>query len=324
MKRRSFIGVAVLGSIPWLAGSNASAQSVAAGPVRIIVAWPAGGFVDVVVRALADKLAADAGAPVIVENKAGAYGLIGTEHVIQSPPDGRTWLIGTLGTPMSASLYKRKWVAADELAGVAMVAHSPLIAVVPASLPAANLKEFIALARSQPGKFNYLNPSMGSASHLNTELIKQRAGVSITSVLYNGQPPGVVDLLAGQTHFGLLAPQIAVPHIRSGKLRGIAVAFPDRLRDFPELPTLVEEGYAEALAVAAYSVLVPKKTPKEVIARWNTDILRALADPETRRRIEAAGAVVADPSTPAQVDTFIRAETVRWERFFRETRITVD
>ena len=143
-------------------------------------------------------------------------------------------------------------------------------------------------------------------------------------MLYNGQPPGVVDLLAGQTHFGLLAPQIAAPHIRSGKLRGIAVAFPDRLRDFPELPTLVEEGYAEALAVAAYSVLVPKKTPKEVIARWNADIQRALADPETRRRIEAAGAVVADPSTPAQVDTFIRAETVRWERFFRETRITVD
>ena len=324
MKRRSFVGVAVLGSTQWLAGSHARAQSPAAGPVKIIVAWPAGGFVDMVVRALADRLASDAGTPIVVENRTGAYGLIGTEHVIQSPPDGRTWLIGTLGTPMSASLYKRKWVAADELAGVAMVAHSPLIAVIPASLPAANLKEFIALARSQPGKFNYLNPSMGSASHLNTELIKQRAGVSITSVLYNGQPPGVVDLLAGQTHFALLAPQVAAPHIRSGKLRALAVAFPDRLRDFPELPTLADEGYAEALAVAAYSVLVPKKTPKEVIVRWNADIQRALADPETRRRIEAAGAVVAGPSTPAQVDTFMRAETLRWERFFRETRITID
>ena len=324
MKRRSFVGVAVLGSTQWLAGSHARAQSPAAGPVKIIVAWPAGGFVDMVVRALADRLASDAGTPIVVENRTGAYGLIGTEHVIQSPPDGRTWLIGTLGTPMSASLYKRKWVAADELAGVAMVAHSPLIAVVPASLPAASLREFVALARSQPGKFNYLNPSMGSASHLNTELIKQRAGISITSVLYNGQPPGVVDLLAGQTHFALLAPQVAAPHIRSGKLRAIAVAFPDRLRDFPELPTLADEGYAEALAVAAYSVLVPKKTPKEVIARWNADIQRALADPETRRRIEAAGAVVAGPSTPAQVDTFMRAETLRWERFFRETRITID
>jgi tripartite-type tricarboxylate transporter receptor subunit TctC len=300
------------------------AQTRLTGPIKIVVAWPAGGFVDVVIRALADKLSKDLGTPIIVENKTGAYGLIGAEQVINSAPDGRTWLIGTLGTPMSANLYKRKWVAADELAGVSMVANSPLIAVVPSSVPATDIKQFIELLKSQPGKFNYLNPSIGSASHLNVELIKLRSGVSITSVLYNGQPPGMADLIAGQTHFGLLAPYVVAPHIRSGKLRAIAVAFNERLHDFPDVQTLAEAGYPEADAVASYSVLVPKRTPREVISRFNADIGRALSDPETRKRIEGTGAVVAPPSTPEMVDAFIRSETLRWDKFFRETRITID
>lgn len=325
MRRRDVVRTAAaVAAAPSLLWRPARAQAGPGKPVKIVVAWPAGGFVDVVTRAVGDKLAAQWGSPVVIENKTGAYGLIGTESVIQSPPDGSTWLIGTLGTPMSASLYKRKWVAADELAGVAMVAHSPLIAVVPAQLPVISLKDFVALARSQPGKLNYLNPSLGSASHLNTELIKLRENVNIVSVPYNGQPPGVVDLLAGQTHFALLAPQVAAPHLRSGKLRALAVAFPSRLRDFPDVPTLAEAGYPDAQVVAAYSVLVQKKTPRELITRFHADIQTALADPEVRRRIEAAGAVVAPPSTPEQVDAFLAGETQRWDRFFRETRISVD
>lgn len=324
MKRRSFIEAASCGALPYLVTPLAHAENSVSRPVKVVVAWPAGGFVDVVVRAVTEKLASDTGTPFIVDNKPGAYGLIGAEQVIQSLPDGKTWLIGTLGTPMSASLYKRKWIAADELAGVAMVANSPLIGVVPVTLPASNFKEFIALARSQPGKLNYLNPSIGSASHLNTELIKKREGVSITSVLYNGQPPGVMDLLAGQTHFGLLAPQVAAPHIRTGKLRAIGVAFPSRLREFPNVPTLAEEGYQDAQVVASYTVLVPKKTPKDLIARFNAQIQKALGDEEVRRRIDAAGAVVAGSSTPEQVDAFLRAETLRWDSFFRETNISID
>lgn len=325
MKRRTLVRAAVAAGVAAHAALRpVRAQTIPGKPVKIVVAWPAGGFVDVITRAVGDKLASSWGSPVVIENKTGAYGLIGTEQVIQSAPDGATWLIGTLGTPMSASLYKRKWVAADELAGVAMVAHSPLIAVVPAQLPVASLKEFVALARSQPGKLNYLNPSLGSASHLNTELIKLRENIQVVSVPYNGQPPGVVDLLAGQTHFALLAPQVAAPHVRTGKLRALAAAFPTRLRDFPDVPTLAEAGYPDAQVVAAYSVLVPKKTPRELVARFNADIQTALADAEVRRRIETAGAVVAPPSTPEQVDAFLAAETQRWDRFFRETRISVD
>ncbi|GAC1503794.1 MAG: tripartite tricarboxylate transporter substrate binding protein [Steroidobacteraceae bacterium] len=321
MRRRSILTLAASGLVP-LAGLS-QAQSVADRPLKVVVAWPGGGFIDVTTRAMTEKFTALSGRTVVIENKPGAYGLIGTEYVIQSRADGNTWLIGTMGTPMSNSLYKRKWVAADELAGVAMMGRSALVAVVPSSLPPVNMREFIALARSQPGKLNYLNPGIGSATHLNTELIKLQESVKITSVMYNGQPPGIVDLIAGQVHFGLLAPQLVRQHVLTGKLKALAVAYPSRLKDYPDVPTIAEAGYPDAAVVATYTVLVPKKTPKDVIARMNVDILKALQDPEVRRRFEAAGAFAADPSTPEQVDAFMRAETQRWERFFREVKIDI-
>ena len=323
MDRRSVVLSACGGLLSTL-GLPALAQTFPQRPVKVVVAWPAGGFIDVTTRALTEKLAAMWSQPVMVENKPGAYGLIGTEQVIHSPPDGHTWLIGTMGTPMSVSLYKRKWVAADELAGVAMIGSSAVIAVVPSALPVTTLKEFVALARSQPGKLNYLNPSVGSASHLNTELIKLQEQLNITSVPYNGQPPGVVDLIAGQLQFALLAPQVAGPHIKAGKLRPLAVAFPTRLREFADLPTMAEAGYPDVNVVATYPVLVPKQTPRDVIAKFSADIQKALTDPDVRRRIETAGATVAGPMTPEQVDAFMRSETQRWDRFFRETRISID
>ena len=323
MHRRSFVlsaGVALLSTL----GLTTRAQTFPQRPVKVVVAWPAGGFIDVTTRAVTEKLATMWSQPVIVENKPGAYGLIGTEQVIHSPPDGHTWLIGTMGTPMSASLYKRKWVAADELAGVAMIGSSAVIAVVPSTLRVTTMKEFVTLSRSQPGKLNYLNPSVGSASHLNTELIKLKEKLDLTSVAYNGQPPGVVDLLAGQLHFALLAPQVAGPHIKAGKLRPLAVAFPTRLPEFADVPTMAEAGYPEANVVATYPVLVPKQTPKDAIAKFSADIQKALTDPDVRRRIETAGATVSVPLTPEQVDAFMRSETQRWDRFFRETKISID
>ena len=322
MKRRTLLFMASAGLLP--TGLPVLAQSVPARPVKVVVAWPAGGFLDVATRAMTGRLAAMWSQTVLVENKPGAYGLIGTEQVIKSPPDGYTWLIGTMSTPMSASLYKRKWVAADELAGVAMIGSSGLIAVVPTSLPVYNMKEFVALARSQPGKLNYLNPSIGSATHLNSELLKLREQVNLTSVAYNGQPPGIVDLVAGQLHFGMLAPQVVGPHIKVGKLRPLAVVFPSRLIDYPEVPTMEQAGFPDVNIVATYSVLVPKKTPSEVISRFNVDIQKALGDADVRRRIESAGAIVAGPSTPEQVDAYMRAETRRWDKFFSEVRISIE
>lgn len=324
MKRRSFFLAATAQLGLFAQPFVAHAQAFPSRPVRVVVAWPAGGFVDAVTRALTDKLAESWSQPVLVENRTGAYGLVGTEQAMRSPADGYAWLIGTLGTPMSASLYRRKWSAADELSGVAMIASSPLIAVVPASLPVNNVREFVTLARSQPGKLNYLNPSLGSASHLNTELLKLKEKLDIISVAYNGQPPGVVDLLAGQTHFGLLAPQVAAGHVKTGRLKALAVAFPTRIKEFPDVPTFAEAGHPELNVVASYSVLVPKGTPRETVSRISADIQKALADPEVRRRIEAAGAAVAGPSSPEQVDAFLKAETARWNAFFRDNKVSLD
>jgi tripartite-type tricarboxylate transporter receptor subunit TctC len=286
--------------------------------VKVVVAWPAGGFVDVITRALTEKLSADWANPIIVEARPGAYGLIGTELVAKSAADGHTWLIGTLGTPMSSSLYGKPWHAVDEFAGVAMLAIAPVIAVVPAALPLNSLKELVALARTQPGKLNYLNPSIGSASHLNTELVKLKERIDIVSVSYNGQPPGVPDLLSGRLQFALLAPVLAAPHIRSGKLKAVAVGFPDRLPEFPDVPTFAQAGYPEADVVASYSILVPKQTPRDIVVRISAGVQKAITDPGVRKRIEGAGAFVAAPSTPEQVDAFLKAETTRWTAFFRE------
>jgi tripartite-type tricarboxylate transporter receptor subunit TctC len=184
------------------------------------------------------------------------------------------------------------------------------------------MSEFVELARKEPGKLDYLNPSVGSASHLNVELIKLKHGINVVSVPYNGQPPGVTDLLSGRLQFALLAPQVAMPHIRSGKLRPLAVAFPKRLAELPDVPTLAEAGYPEANVVASYSILVPKQTPREVVAKISSGVQQALTDPAVRKRIEFAGAEVAPPSTPEDVDAFLKAEDARWTEFFAKNKMS--
>lgn len=302
--------------------AQAPAEPFPARLLKVVVAWPAGGFVDVITRAVTEKVSASWGSPIIVESKPGAYGLIGTELVVKSPPDGYTWFVGTLSTPMSSSLYKKPWSAANEFAGVAMIGSSAVIAVVPATLPVNSMKDFVELARKQPGKLDYLNPSIGSASHLNIELIKLKHGINVVSVPYNGQPPGMTDLMSGRLQFGLIAPQVALPHIKSGKLKALAVAFPTRLPELPDVPTLAEAGFPEANVVASYTILVPKQTPRDIVARISAEVGKALADPAVRKRIETAGATVASPSTPEQVDAFLAGETSRWADFFAKNKMS--
>jgi len=322
MKRRLlFLASLALFAMPWLARSACAAEPFPGRLIKVVVSWPAGGFVDVITRSVTEKLAATWGSPIIVESKPGAYGLIGTEFVAKSPADGYTWFIGTLSTPMSSSLYRKPWAATGEFAGVAMIGSSAVVAVVPATLPVKSMAEFVELAKKEPGKLDYLNPSIGSASHLNIELIKLKRGINVVSVPYNGQPPGVADLLSGRLHFALIAPQIALPHIRSGKLKALAVAFPKRLPDLPDVPTMSEAGFPEANVVASYSILVPKQTPRDIVAKISGGVREALADPAVRKRIENAGAEVAPPSTPEDVDAFLRAEETRWTAFFRENKM---
>ena len=324
MKRRSLL-IAPLGLIaPFgLAPLQATAEKFPSRTVKVVVPWPAGGFVDAVTRAVTTRLSSDWGTPIIVENKPGAEGSIGSTFVAQSAPDGYTWLIGTLTTTTAPSLTHVSWNPVSDFSGVAMLAASALIAVVPASLPASSLKDFVALAKREPGKLNYLNSAIGSATHLNTELLKRKEHIDLVSVLYAGQPPGVPDLVSGRLQFALLQIQVAAPLIKAGKVKPLAVSFPKRISDFPSVPTFAEAGFPEANVIASDYIVVPKHTPRNVVATIAAAVQKTLLDPDVRRRIETAGAVVSAPTTPEQVDAFLKADTARWGQFFKENKVNV-
>lgn len=305
-----------------LLAAAAHAQPYPSKPVRFIVPWPAGGIVEIIGRPVVEKIAANWGSPVLLEAKPGANGSIGTEQVAKSAPDGYTWLLATLNHTVNPSLLKNlPWHPTGDFAGVAMIATVPALAVVPAALPASTLAEFVALVKSQPGKLNYLMPGTGTSMHLNTELLKQTAGLDLVAVPYKGLPPAIPDLLAGAVSFGMLSEPLAAPHIKSGKLKALAVGAARRSKLFPDVPTFAEAGYADAQVVAWYAFVVPAKTPRDIIERISQETQKALADPEVQKRLESAGAQVAARSAPQEVDAFLRAETVRWAKLVKDAKI---
>lgn len=298
------------------------AQSYPSKPVRFIVPWPAGGIVEIVSRSVVEKIAANWGSPILVETKPGANGSIGTEQAAKSVPDGHTWLVATLNHTVNPSLVKNlPWHPTNDFAGVAMIAAVPALAVVPASVPANTLAEFVALAKAQPGRLNYLMPGNGTSMHLNTELLKQTAGIDVVPVPYKGLPPGVPDLLSGAVSFGMLSVPLAAPHLKAGKLKALAIGATRRASQFPDVPTFAEAGYADAQVVSWYAILVPAKTPRDIVERISQETQKALADPDVQKRLANAGADVAVRSTPQEVDAFMRAETTRWAKLVKDARI---
>jgi tripartite-type tricarboxylate transporter receptor subunit TctC len=305
-----------------LAATAAGAQGYPSKPVRLIVPYPAGGIVEIIARAVVEKVAANWNNPIIVEAKPGANGSIGTDTVAKSAPDGYTWLLATLSHTSNPSLHKDiPWHPTGDFAGAAVLATVPALAVVPASLPATSLLEFVALAKSHPGKFNYLMPGTGSSMHLNSELLKLSAGIDVVAVPYKGLPPAVPDLLSGALSFGLLSEPIAAPHIKAGKLRALAIASPTRSAQFPDVPTFAEAGFPEAQVVSWFAILVPAKTPRAIVASVNQELDGALRDPEVVRRLEGAGANVAAPAKPEEVDAMLKKEVARWAKFVKDARI---
>lgn len=305
-----------------LAATAASAQDYPSKPVRVIVPYPAGGIVEIVARAVVEKVAANWNNPVIVEARPGANGSIGTDTVAKSAPDGYTWLLATLSHTTNPSLQKDvPWHPTGDFAAAAMLANVPALAVVPASLPATSLLEFVALAKSHPGKLNYLMPGTGTSMHLNSELLKLTAGIDVVAVPYKGLPPAVPDLLSGTLSFGLLSLPLAAPHVKAGKLRALAIASPARSAQFPDVPTFAEAGFPDAQVVSWFAILLPAKTPRAIVARINHELDRALRDPEVLRRLENAGANVAAPAKPEEVDAMLKQEVARWAKFVKEARI---
>jgi len=307
-----------------LHAAGSIAQTFPSKPLHIIVPFPAGGIVDLMARSLNEKLAADLGQPVLVEARPGANASLGTDAAAKSDPDGYTLVLATLSHVTTPLLMKTPWNPVKDFAGVALMGHVANVAVVNPELPARTLREFADYARARPGKINYINAGAGTSQTMSAELFKRNAGLDMVGIGYKGFPPAIPDILAGQVQFSFIPFGVAAPHVRSGKLRALAVAAPSRSKLFPEVPTMAEAGYAESQVVSWYAYLVPAATPRPVVARLNAEFAKALADPEVIGRIEKIGGEPLPAGKPEEVDTMLARELERWTKLVQATGMKID
>ena len=294
------------------------AQTYPAKPVRFIVPFAAGGGSDLVARTVAQKLTEVLGQPVVIDNRAGAAGTIGADLAARSPPDGHTLFLGSNGPlAINPSLYvKLPYDAARDFAPVSLVTIMPFLLVVHPSLPVKSVKELIALARAKPGQLNYGSPGNGSTTHLANELLKSMTGMQITHVPYKGVAPAATDLISGNIQMLSGDLSTLIPHVRSGRMRPLAVTSARRSALLPDMPTIAEAGVRGYEAVGWFGVLVPSGTPQGVIERLNAAMLKGLGTADARERLSAFGGEVAVGS-PEQFAAHIRREAAKWSKVIR-------
>jgi tripartite-type tricarboxylate transporter receptor subunit TctC len=278
-------------------------------PVKLVVAFPPGGVADVMARVVSQPLSEALGQPVIIENRAGANGNVAADAVAKAPADGYTLLVATTGIESANPFLfgKMPFDPGKDLAHVAALGRIQLFLVTRPSLPVKDTKEFVAFAKANPGKLSYGSAGAGSTPHLAGELFKQQAGFYATHIPYRGAAPALQDLLAGQIDY-YFDPGISFPHVRTGKLKMLAVASNKRSALFPDVPTLAEVGYPGVEADTWFGVYAPAGTPPEVIARLNRDLNRALATPAVKARFLDVGGE-ATPMSPAEFKGIAQAET---------------
>jgi tripartite-type tricarboxylate transporter receptor subunit TctC len=281
-------------------------------PVHLIVGFTPGGGVDINARLLAPKLSEFIGQPVIVENKAGAGTNIANEYVAKSPPDGYTLLFNSPAVAINMSLYGNPpYDLLRDLTGVSVFSDSTNILVVPASLPAKSVRELIALARDKPGALNFSSAGSGTTQHLAGELFKLRTGTSIVHVPYKGSAPSIAALLGEQVQLTFVNPLAIGAHVKSGRLRALAVAGAKRSALMPDVPTMKEAGVEGVEVPLWFGMLAPAATPRETIALLAAGVARAARDPDMRRRLEEQGAEPVG-NTPEEFNALLREEVAKW------------
>ncbi len=313
-------------TIAALASMPSAAQDFPTRPVRFIVPYAAGGSGDLLARLLGNKLAAIWGQQVVVDNRAGGGGLIGTEFAARSDPDGYTLYLATDGPlTVAASLYKRvpyDWKR--DFAPVSMLAMGYQVLIVRASLPARNLQELIALAREKPGALNYASIGIGSAPHLGAELFKSVAKVDVTHVPYRGSSAQAISaLLAGDVAMFLVGTSTAVSHIQSGALRGLAVTAGKRVDGLPDVPTFAEAGLPGVDVSLWFAVLVPSGTPAPIIKKLDADIAQVVADPDFRQALAVRG-FDAVSSSPEELAQFLVKDYVKFRDLIQKLGLQVE
>ena len=307
------------------AAPMAGAQAYPAKPIRIVVPFPPGGATDILARAVAQKLTDAWGQAVVVDNRPGAGGNIGSELVAKAAPDGYTLEMGTVGThAINASLYaKMPYDHVKDFAPVILVAGVPNVLVVNPSLPVSSVQELIAYAKANPGKLNFASSGNGTSIHLAGELFKVMAGVQMTHIPYKGSAPALQDLIGGQVQlmFDNLPPSL--PHIKAGKLRALAVTSATRSSALPDTPTIAESGLPGFEASSWFGVLAPAGTPPAIIAKLNGEIAAWLASAEAKERMLALGANIGGGS-PEDFARHIAAETAKWQKVVKASGAKVD
>ena len=293
-------------------------------PVRIIVPI-VGSTNDVLARLVAPKLSEAIGQPVLVENKPGAGGNIGADFVAKSPPDGHTLLIGYNGPiAVNVTLFdKLPYDPLKDLAPITLAVTSPQYLVVNPSVPVNNVAELIALVKAQPGKVSYASVAVGSASHLTMEMLKLAAGVDITHIPYKGTAPAVTDLLGGSVQIAFMVPGNVLQFAKEGRLKLIASSGAKRFPGTPNVPTMVESGYPDLVALAWIGFLAPGGTPKNIIDRYNREIVKILNTPEIRDKLIAMEFDLV-AGTPEQFSAWIRSEIPRWGKVIKATGAKAD
>jgi tripartite-type tricarboxylate transporter receptor subunit TctC len=304
-----------------LVASLAHAQQYPARAVRIIVPSAPGGGTDITARILAPKLSEQLGQQFVVENRAGAGTMIGGEAVARAAPDGYTLLMGISTLAINPATYKKvPYDALKDFAPITHVVSLPNVLVTHPSVPAKTVKELIAFSRARPGELYYASAGVGTSPHLSTELFLLMGGIKMVHVPYKGSGPGIVDIVAG--HVSVMTPSIlsGLPHIKSGRLRGLGVTSKKRAGGVPDIPTIAEAGLPGYEAVQWFGLLAPAATPREIVSRLHGETVRALQAGDVRSRLSADGA---DPvgSTPEEFAAFIRSETTKWAKVVKEAGI---
>ena len=315
---------AAVAAVFTLALSNVVAQAYPTKPIRFVSPYAPGGGTDILARLIGQKLSGSLGQPVVIDNRPGAGGVIGTEIVVRSPPDGYTLMLAS-PSPIVVAPHLHKNLAYDplkDLAPITLISIVPAILAVHPGLPAKSLKEFVALAKSKPGQLAFSSSGNGGTGHLAGEMLKMMAGVDMVHVPYKGTGPATTAVLSGEvsTSFGNMISLL--PHVKSSKLRALAVTTPKRSPVMPDLPTVAETlpGYS---AGPWYGVLAPAGTPATVINRLNQEIVKILRSPEVKENMSGEGAD-AIGSSPAEFAAHLRAETERWGKVVRQTRMKID
>jgi tripartite-type tricarboxylate transporter receptor subunit TctC len=294
-------------------------------PIRFIVPFPPGGGNDILARAMAPKLGDALGQPVVIDNKGGAGGNLGTDLAAKAPADGYTIVIASNQVTMNPYLYTAKlpFDIEKDFAPVALAASVPMVLVVHPSVPAQNVKELIAVAKRDAGKLNYSTPGAGTPQHIAFEVFNHAAGVKVTHVPYKGTGPAIADLIGGQVQsaFGTMAS--VEPHIKAGKLRALAVATPKRSQAMPDVPTVAEAGLPGFDVSLWYSILAPAGTPRPIVARLSAEVEKALNAPDNRQRLAQQGFEVSYLN-PDEMTQLMKRDLGRWEKSLKAIGLKLD